>query len=238
MNIVISGASKGIGLAIAHRYAQDETTKHSFALCSRNGNELEAAVNSLKKDFPHHSFFSKTCDVADETHVRDFVTFCDAHLGAIDVLVNNAGTGIFKQVVDLNADEFRSVLGTNLRGVFLLTRELLPPMREKKSGTVVTISSLAGKHGFSGGGAYCASKFAVRGFMQCLFLEVRADNIRCITVYPGSVDTDFFIDDTRNPNTTKKLTAADVAESVWAAASLPEGATLSEIDIRPTNPKG
>jgi 3-oxoacyl-[acyl-carrier protein] reductase len=110
-------------------------------------------------------------------------------------------------------------------------------MKEKRSGTIVTISSLAGKHGFSGGAAYCASKFAVRGLMQSLFLEVRKDNIRCLTIYPGSVQTDFYLE-REQLHPTKKLSPRDVAESVWAATSLPQTATISELDIRPTNPQG
>lgn len=237
MNIVITGASKGIGLAIAERFSH-ETTPHSFALCARNETELGATRDQLAKTYPQHSYYCGVCDVSNEEQVLRFVGLCNDKLGTIDILVNNAGFGIFKPVTELSVSEFRSVLGANLRGVFLLTKNLLPAMRAKKSGTVITISSIAGKNGFSGGGAYCASKFAVRGLMQCLFLEVRTDNIRCITICPGSVETDFF-KDIHNPNTsTKMLSASDIAESVWLSAYLPISATISEIEIRPTNPKG
>ncbi|HYM19849.1 MAG TPA: SDR family NAD(P)-dependent oxidoreductase [Candidatus Kapabacteria bacterium] len=238
MNIVITGASKGIGLAIARRFAEDTNVKHSFSLCARNGEELDSTRKALEKEFPKHSFLAQVCDVSDETQVKEFASTCFDAFGATDLLVNNAGFGIFKQVTELSASDFRAVLGTNLRGVFLLTRELLPPMREKKSGTIVTISSLAGKNGFSGGAAYCASKFAVRGFMQCLFLEIRKDNIRCLTVFPGSVETDLQKIIVPAPTITRMLSVSDVAECVWSSVKLPSGATVSELDIRPTNPKG
>ncbi len=237
MNIVITGSSKGIGLAIAQRFSR-ETTSHRFALCARNETELTATREQLAKNYPQHSYYTSVCDVSDEQQVLKFVDLCNEKLGTIDILVNNAGFGIFKTVTELSVSEFRSVLGANLRGVFLLTKNLLPPMRAKKSGTIITISSIAGKNGFSGGGAYCASKFAVRGLMQSLFLEVRTDNIRCITICPGSVVTDFFKDIDSPSTSTKMLNASDIAESVWLSAYLPLSANISEIEIRPTNPKG
>jgi 3-oxoacyl-[acyl-carrier protein] reductase len=154
------------------------------------------------------------------------------------VLVNNAGFGIFKTVSELTAKEFDDVIATNLRGVFLITQAVLPAMRSKKAGTIITISSLAGKNGFATASAYCAAKFGVRGLMQSLFLEVREDNIRVVTICPGSVDTDFFTADTEHIRSKHALEAADVADAAFMVTQLPQNATISELDIRPTNPKG
>ncbi|MFI5265088.1 MAG: SDR family oxidoreductase, partial [Candidatus Kapaibacterium sp.] len=186
-----------------------------------------------------HVYFSRTCNVSREKEVNEFVTEFEGKFGAADVLINNAGFGIFKSVLEISKTEFESVLATNLRGVFLFTRAALPAMRLKRSGTVITISSLAGKSGFKGGTAYCASKFAVRGMMQCLFLEVRTDNIRFLTICPGSVETDFFVNNEHGSEVKPKkvLNAEDVA-CVELAVLLPQNADISEIDIRPTNPKG
>ncbi|HET9137187.1 MAG TPA: SDR family NAD(P)-dependent oxidoreductase [Candidatus Kapabacteria bacterium] len=237
MNIVITGASKGIGLAIAEKFSQDNE-KHSFVLCSRSAHNINNAAEQLRKNYPLHAYHTIACDVGDEQQVLAFAKFCKETLDSTDILVNNAGFGIFKPVVEFSLNEFQSVLDTNLRGVFLVTRELLPPMRAKKSGTIITIASLAAKNGFSGGAAYCASKYAVRGLMNCLFLEVRNDNIRCITIFPGSVDTAFYDNVPSSIAKAKMLLASEIAESVWSATHLPIGATVSEIDIRPTNPKG
>ncbi len=239
MNIIITGASKGIGFAIAGVFAMQHE-KHAIGICSRKEDQLAKAETELRAISHHHEYFSKVCDVSQENEVHSFVADYQQKFGAIDVLVNNAGFGIFKPVTEITKGEFESVLGTNLRGVFLMTRAALPAMRQKKSGTVITISSLAGKNGFKGGTAYCASKFALRGMMQCLFLEVRADNIRFVTICPGSVETEFFTSDNHGSEikSKKALMAEDVAACVELAVRLPRNADISEIDIRPTNPKG
>jgi 3-oxoacyl-[acyl-carrier protein] reductase len=238
MNIVVTGASKGIGLAIIKRFARETGTTHSFAICARNEAELRTTHAQLEAEFPSHRFLAEVCDVAEESQVDRFAALCQSQLGIPDLVVNNAGFGVFKSILDITTSEFRSVLDANFRGAYLLTRALLPSMRAARAGTIVTISSLAGKNGFAGGTAYCASKFAVRGFMQNLFLDVRSDNIRCVTICPGSVGTDFFANITNPGSTVRMLDAGDVAESVWYASHLSPSATVTEIEIRPTNPKG
>ena len=239
MNIIITGASKGIGFAVAKMFAM-QNEKHHIGICARTSDELASAESELRKISPHHEYFSKPCDVSAENDVNTFVSEFAAKFGATDVLVNNAGFGIFKSILEITRQEFESILATNLRGVFLFSRSVLPAMRAKKSGTIVTISSLAGKNGFKGGTAYCASKFAVRGMMKCLFLEVRSDNIRFVTICPGSVETDFFksADHGVGVKSKKALEAKDVAACIELAVRMPHSADISEIDIRPTNPKG
>src|SRR5207248_1985004 len=115
--------------------------------------------------------------------VEAFSVAACAAFGSVDVLINNAGIGLFLPVLEMSAEDFDRVLAVNLRGVFLMTQAVLPRMMQRKSGTIVTISSLAGRNGFQSGAAYCASKFGVRGLMQSLFLEARESNIRVITVF-------------------------------------------------------
>lgn len=237
MNIVITGASKGIGQAIAEMFAKEPNSQHNFGLCSRNINELMLAESKLGKEYPLHKYYSRAVDVTDEASINNFISSYEKEYGAIDVLVNNAGLGLFNPLYEFSEKDFRYVMDVNVRGVFVVTKAALPKMRQKKQGTIITISSLAGKNGFKGGAAYSASKFAVRGLMQSLFFEVRDENIRVVTICPGSVDTPFF-DNVKNPSTVrpeKWLRAWQVAETVKLAVSLPIGATISELEIRPTN---
>jgi NADP-dependent 3-hydroxy acid dehydrogenase YdfG len=234
MHVLITGASKGIGLALADVYAMHHKDV-KLSMCSRNLGELHAAASHIGA----RELLLERCDVSNEANVEDFVAEAEGRFGPVDHLINNAGFGIFRPIEELTIDEFDSVLATDLRGVFLVTKAVLPAMMAAERGTVVTISSLAGKNGFAGGTAYCAAKFAVRGLMQSMFLEVREKNVRAITVFPGSVDTAFF-----NPalgatrlRATSALNAKDVADAVYHAAMLPQSATISELDIRPTNPK-
>jgi 3-oxoacyl-[acyl-carrier protein] reductase len=236
MNIIITGASKGIGFAIAKTLAM-QNEKHCIGICSRHENEITKVATDLQAISPQHKYFARECDVSNELQVNSFVAEFEQKFGAIDALINNAGFGIFKPVTELTKKEFESVLSTNLRGVFLFTRAALPKMREKESGTIITINSVAGKQSYKGGAAYNASKFAVRGLMECLFLEVRADNIRCVTIYPGSVETDFFAT-AGHPEQTQiqqMLSITDIAACVKLALNLPQQADITEIEIRPTN---
>ncbi|HEY6172123.1 MAG TPA: SDR family oxidoreductase [Candidatus Kapabacteria bacterium] len=237
MNIVITGASKGIGQAIAEIFAKDTDSQHNFGLCSRNINELMLAESTLGKEYPLHKYYSRAVDVIDETSINNFICGYEKEYGTIDVLVNNAGLGLFNPLHEFSEEDFRYVMDVNVRGVFLATQAALPKMREKKQGTIITISSVSGKIGFKGGAAYSGSKFAVRGMMQSLFLEVRDENIRVVTIYPGSVDTPFFDNVTLSSSARpeKWLRAWHVAETVKLAVSLPIGATISELEIRPTN---
>ncbi len=238
MNIIVTGGSKGIGYAIAAGFIRKETSAN-IAICAREKKRIVEAQTRLALIAPSANVIASVCDVSDETSVYDFVAHIEERFGHIDVLVNNAGFGIFKPIEEISEAEFDSVISTNLRGVFLMTKRVLPAMRSRKSGTIVTISSLAGKNGFPGGAAYCASKFGVRGLMQSVFLEAREDNIRVITIFPGSVETDFFSTAHAGSIRSKSaLQANDVAEAVIAAVALSAHADVSELDIRPTNPKG
>jgi len=153
------------------------------------------------------------------------------------VLVNNAGVLIARPFEELTLEDWDTTMATNVRSLYLVTREVLPGMRERKRGAVVTIASLAARNGFAGGAAYTTSKHAALGFMRSLMMDVRKDNIRVITVCPGSVDTALIrTQDVLHPNLDRILKPEDVADTVLAALRLPDRATVSEVDVRPTNP--
>lgn len=228
---LVTGASSGIGTAIVQTLAAEGA---SVVLAARDEKKMREIAASLPKGA--QSLVIPT-DVGDEEQVRRMVERTVERFGKIDLLVNNAGFGIFKPVTELTAEEFDSVIRVNLRGPFLCMKYALPHMYKRSSGTVVTISSVAGRHGFAGGSAYCSSKFGIMGLTECVFQEARSNNVRIVTICPGSVDTAFFDEaHTTAPNRETILKPEDVAETVMLALALPERALLRELDIRPTNP--
>jgi 3-oxoacyl-[acyl-carrier protein] reductase len=176
-------------------------------------------------------------DVGVESDVRQMVAQVTGALGPVDVLVNNAGVAIVRPFDQLSLDDWDTTMATNLRSLYLVTREVLPGMRQRKSGAIVNIASLAGRNGFVGGTAYAASKHAVLGFSRALLLEVRKDDVRVIAICPGSVDTALIREQSMlKPDPARILRAEDVADTVLSALRLPQRATVSELDVRPTNP--
>ena len=152
-------------------------------------------------------------------------------------MINNAGIGIMKKVVDASLDEFKEQMDANLFGIFNFTKAVLPQMIKRQSGSIINILSLAAKNAFIGGAMYSATKHAALGFTKSLMLEVREYNIRTAAICPGSVDTSFSHGTIQNKNSEKILKPEDIAEAVIAIMKLPARALMSEIDIRTTNPK-
>lgn len=231
--VIITGASAGIGAATARMFAQEGAR---IVLAARREEMLKEVAASLPSGT--QTLIVPT-DVGDESHVENLVNQTIQRFGTIDVLVNNAGYGAFGPITELTTAEFDDVIRVNLRGVFLCTKYVLPHFYEQGHGAVVTVSSLAGKHGFVGGGAYCASKFGVMGLMESVFHEARKRDVRVITLTPGSVDTSFFdAAGVAVPNRDRTPKPEEIAEVIRLAVSLPERTLIRELDIRPTNPKG
>jgi 3-oxoacyl-[acyl-carrier protein] reductase len=157
--------------------------------------------------------------------------------GKVDHLINNAGMGILKKLVDSTLDEFKQQMDVNLYGVYNFTKAVLPNMIKNRSGSIINISSLAGKNAFVGGTMYGATKHGLMGFTKSLMLEVREYNIRVAAICPGSVDTSFNPNRAVIPEKKDILLSEDVAETVALVIKMPIRAMVSEIDIRPTNPK-
>lgn len=229
---VITGATEGIGRAIAFSLGRRGAT---LAVCARTA----ANVNSLLGDCTRAQIdaIGMACDVADEQSVSGFARFVLDRYGNVDVLVNNAGVGYHGDVEQMSVAEFDETMAVNIRGVFLMTRAFLPGMKARGHGHIVNIASLAGKNAVPGGAAYSASKHAVLGFSKSLLLEVRRYGIRVMTICPGSVVTAFFEKSglpLEHPD--RKLQPEHVAEAVAAALDLPATATISDLDIRPANP--
>ena len=230
---VVTGASGGIGRALAEALADRGS---AVALCARNGPKIERFAQQLVQR--GSSAFGMACDVRDESQVAGFALRVVNGLGPPTILINNAGVGRFAHVAQMSVEQWDESLETNLRGMFLVTRAFLPEMLAAGRGAIVNMASLAGRNGFAGGAAYCAAKHGVLGFSKSLMMEVRQRGIRVIAVCPGSVNTPFFDNPETpfRPNREKILRAEDVAQAILGALELPEGATISELDIRPTNP--
>lgn len=229
---IITGAGKGIGKAIVLAFAKEGA---KVVLASRTKSDLENVKKAI------HSLGTPTLavptDVTDERQVEKLAQQTIKTFGRIDILVNNAGFGVFSKIVNMKTKDFDWMMAVNLRGVFLFTRAVLPQMIKQEDGVIVNISSLAGRNAFVGGAGYCATKWGLIGFARSLMLEVREHKIRVITVCPGSVDTGFSDHSKDSGHREKILQPEDVAETILAAVTMPAHAMVSEIDIRPTNPK-
>ncbi len=225
---VVTGASKGIGKAIA--YALGREGAH-VVLAARSLKELDAAVNEFTREGLKAS--PVPTDVSIPSQVSALIEGTVDGFGRLDILVNNAGIGIFKNVQEMSVEEFDAMWNVNLRGVFLASKAALPAMIKANRGAIVNISSLAGKNSIKGGAGYCATKWALRGFASSLMLEVREHNIRVVTIFPGSVATNFSHVNKKGENITQP---EDVAEAVLFAVTAADRAMFSEIDVRPTNP--
>jgi 3-oxoacyl-[acyl-carrier protein] reductase len=159
----------------------------------------------------------------------------DANFGALHVLINNAGLGIFRSTADLSIEDWHRMIDLNLSGVFYCCREALQRFRNCGGGYIINISSLAGKNAFQGGAGYNASKFGLNGFSEALMLDHRYDNVRVSYIMPGSVDTKF--GSGKAGDADWKIAPADVAEVVADLLRLPERTLVSRIEMRPLKPR-
>ncbi|MDP4175219.1 MAG: SDR family oxidoreductase, partial [Bacteroidota bacterium] len=218
--------------SIAVRLAKEG---HNLIITSRTERELRSAKEEIESFGAECSYFAG--DVADPHFVNNTVEEVLKSYGWVDHLINNAGIGIIKKVVDSKLEEFQRQINTNLYGIYNFTKAVLPGMIDRRSGSIINISSLAGKNSFVGGTMYSASKHAVMGFTKSLMLEVREYNIRTVVICPGSVESSFGRDSSTDPRSKAQiLMPEDVADVVVAVIKLPVRALMSEIDLRPTNP--
>ncbi|HEV2863777.1 MAG TPA: SDR family oxidoreductase [Pyrinomonadaceae bacterium] len=230
-NAIVTGGTKGIGRAIAEALLGEGL---NVCISARTAEEVERAVGELG-DIGDANVTGVVCDVRVYEEVRAMFEHADEELGGVDVLVNNAGVGLFKTVEETEPEEFRSVLETNLFGVFYCCREAVPRMRERGGGYVVNVSSLAGANPHPSMAAYNASKFGLNGFSEALMQEVRHDRIKVSYVMPGSVNTEFG-GDTVSPERAWQLQPEDIARVVVDLLRHDERSLPSRVEIRPSRP--
>jgi NAD(P)-dependent dehydrogenase (short-subunit alcohol dehydrogenase family) len=227
---LVTGGSKGIGLAIAEALAKNGA---NVFICARDKGELRRAIEDLSR---HGRVEGEICDVRSEDQVRMMLDECERVFGGIDILVNNAGMGVFgKTVEQMSADEFRQTLETNLFGVFYACHYAIPKMRTRGGGYILNISSLAGQNPHPKMAAYNASKFGLNGFTEAMMQEVRQDNIKVSYICPGSVNT-YFGGDQPSNDQAWQLQPGDIAQVVLDLLAMDQRALPSKIEIRPSKP--
>jgi NAD(P)-dependent dehydrogenase (short-subunit alcohol dehydrogenase family) len=228
---IVTGGTKGIGLAIARALVAAGV---NVSISARREGEIDKTVAELNK-LGVGRCVGFVCDVRDEAQVKSFFANTLSALGGLDILINNAGIGIFASVESSSGDDFRAVIETNLCGVFYCCHEAIPLLRQHGGGYIINISSLAGANPHANMAAYNASKFGLNGFSEALMQEVRHDGIKVSYIMPGSVNTEFG-GDTPTPDQDWQLQPDDIARVVVDLLHHNERSLPSRVEIRPSKP--
>jgi NAD(P)-dependent dehydrogenase (short-subunit alcohol dehydrogenase family) len=224
---LVTGGNRGIGRGIATELVQAGLR---VAITARAADAAHEAAEKLG-----HGTRGYACDVRRPEQVAALFAAVESDLGGLDVLVNNAGVGLFGPVAEMSLDDWHAVIETNVNGVFYCTRAAIPLMKKRSGGYIFNVSSLAGRNAFPGAAAYCASKHAVNGFSEVLFQELREDGIRVTYLMPGSVATEF------GRGVAAKMDWAlqpqDVGEMVLSLLKSHPRALHSRVEMRPARPQ-
>ncbi len=231
---LVTGGSRGIGRAIALRLAK---LGARVAICGRQRSALGETLGMLRdvnKNLDENlgaSSHAQIADVSSASEVATLVANTETAIGPISILVNNAGIGSFGPVLQQSEATWDTILDTNLKSVFLVSRAVAPGMIARGAGDIINISSLAGLNAFAGGGIYCASKWGLQGLTACMAEDLRAHGIRVSVVCPGSVATEF--GGKLAQNKPHALHAEDVAHAVETIVTQAPNSFISQLQIRP-----
>jgi short-subunit dehydrogenase len=228
MNIIITGASKGIGKAIAEKFAGNG---YDLFLCARDESALIEFAESIRLQYPSILVHARVCDVSVKNNVIEFADWILSITDSIDILVNNAGNFIMGHVHDEPDGHLEQMMNTNVYSAYYLTRHLLPSMIAKKSGHIFNLCSIASLRAYKHGGSYGITKYALAGFSANLRDELRAHQIKVTSVFPGAVYTASWDSSGVDPNRIMK--AEDIAELIFSSSHLSPQACVEEIVIRP-----
>jgi 3-oxoacyl-[acyl-carrier protein] reductase len=228
----VTGGSRGIGLAIARALSAEGV---QVAITGRSPSHLSAARPAIEAAGPGR-VETLQADMRSYDEVKHALDAAAARFGGLDILINNAGVGIFTEVASMAPAQWAEVIDTNLTGVFNACHAALPHLRARRGGFIVNISSLAGKNAFAGGAAYCASKSGLNAFSEALMQELRYDDIRVSYVMPGSVATGFSSgDETKGADW--KIRPEEVADVVVNLLRHDPRSLPSRVELRPSKPK-
>lgn len=228
MNAVITGASRGIGKAVAEIFALHG---YNLFLCSKSEENLLQTVEELKTDYPGIAIDAKAFDLGNKQEAQLFGEWVSSNADTLDVLVNNVGTFIQGNISEEPDGALEQMLHVNLYSAYHTTRALLPKMMAEKSGHIFTICSIASLAAYPNGGAYSISKYALLGFTKNLRHELMPHNIKVTAVIPGAVYTDSWKGSGVSEN--RIMEAEDIATMIYTASRLSPQATVEEIVIRP-----
>jgi 3-oxoacyl-[acyl-carrier protein] reductase len=225
---LVTGGSCGIGFETA-RLLRERGAR--VAICARHGEMLESAAKQI-------GALPVVADVSNEDDVHRLITAVVKEYGDYNVLINNAGFGVFAPLIDQTAEEFFRVWQTNVLGAMLVARDSARHFIGKGDGNIANISSTAGQRGFANGSAYCSSKFALHALTECWRAELRQHNIRVMQVNPSEVQTSFGSDDSRpvKPQNDSKLIAEDVAKVIVSMLEVEDRGFVTEATMWATNP--
>lgn len=231
---IVTGASSGLGVDFSRLLIEKGAHVYGFA---RSTEKLATLQQELGD-----SFYPVTVDVRDEAGIKESVEDIVEKQGRIDILVNNAGLGKFGPLDQLSTDNWDVQIDTNLTGVFLCTRAVVPPMKAQNAdsgfgGHIINIASVAGLVGNANIAAYNTTKFGLRGFSEALMKEVRQDGIKVTCLYPGSIATNFgsVAGTSGAPNPMQSI---DIAKTLVHVLEAPDNYLISEVMMRPLRPKG
>jgi NADP-dependent 3-hydroxy acid dehydrogenase YdfG len=228
--VIITGASAGIGRASARALAREGAR---LVLTARRPERLDAIIQEARA--VGSDGVAVVGDARDEQIAIRAVEAAKSKFGRVDILINNVGIGIYKQLVDTSLHDYVEMMDTNMRSSFLFTRHTVPTMIGQGDGLILLISSMAGIYGFPGEAVYCATKFAQMGFAQGLDRELRGHGIRVGTINPGGVKTEFAIGAGRTEEGVAKsgmLEDEDVAAAVLFACTQPKHSRIIELQMR------
>ena len=227
---VVTGGTKGIGYGIASALL---SAGSKVFICGRDAAALNETITKLTA---LGEIKGTVCDVRSASEAEAMLNECRQVFGGVDILINNAGMGIFgKTVEEITPEEFSRVIDTNLYGVFCCCHYAIPMMKERGGGYIINISSLAGQNAHPKMAAYNASKFGLNGFTEAMMQEVRHDNIRVSLICPGSVNTEFGGGEISEENAWQ-LQPEDIARVVIDLLGHDPRSLPSKVEIRPSKP--
>ncbi|MEM6457381.1 MAG: SDR family NAD(P)-dependent oxidoreductase [Acidobacteriota bacterium] len=231
---LVTGGSRGIGRALVTGLLDDGYVVY---FCGRDANRARAVADDLTAAHPER-VVADALDLADADEAYRYGRSVVERAGRVDVLINNAGVGLFGAVDAIDPEDWHRLWSINVHAPFHLLRAIAPGMRSRRSGWVVNIASLAGRHAFANGGAYCASKAALLAWSESAMLDLRADGVRVVSVLPGSVATHFSAPDRAGASVSDadawKLRSEDVSDAVRDLLRHAPRALPSVLELRPT----